>query len=83
MAVRFHPHALERMEERGVTKDEGMAAVEQGEQFHARYGRTCFRRNFIFNAEWRGRQYHTKQVEVYAVQEGSDWLIITVIARYF
>ena len=25
----------------------------------------------------------TKQVEVYAVQEGADWLVITVITRFF
>jgi len=33
--------------------------------------------------EWRGKQCSTKQVEVYAVREGSDWLVITVIARFF
>ena len=40
-------------------------------------------RNFQFNQEWRGRHYRTKQVEAYAVQEGADWLVITVITRYF
>jgi hypothetical protein len=83
MSVRFHPHALERMEERGATKEEVRATIEQGERFPAKFGRTGFRRNFSFDAEWRGRYYRTKQVEVYAVQEGSDWLVITVITRYF
>jgi hypothetical protein len=82
MSVRFHPHALERMEERGAT-EEVRATIEQGERFPAKFGRTGFRRNFSFDAEWRGRYYRTKQVEVYAVQEGSDWLVITVITRYF
>ena len=40
-------------------------------------------RNFPFNQAWRGRHYRTKQVEVYAVHEGADWLVITVITRYF
>ena len=83
MAVLLHPHALGRMAERGATEDEVTATVEQGEQFPARFGRTGFRRNFLFDSEWRGRNYRTKQVEAYAVQEGGDWLVITVITRYF
>ena len=79
--VRLHPHARERMQERGATEEEIQATVAQGEQFPARFGRTGFRRNFQFDQEWRGR--HTKQVEVYAVQQGADWLVITVITRYF
>ena len=49
----------------------------------AKFGRMGFRRNFQFDQEWRGRHYRTKQVEAYAVQEGVDWLVITVITRYF
>jgi len=81
--VRLHPHARERMQERGATEEEIRATVAQGEQFPARFGRTGFRRNFQFNPAWRGRHYHTKQVEAYAVQEAADWLVITVITRYF
>lgn len=58
------------------------ATVTQGEQFPAKFGRTGFRRNFPFAQEWRGRSYPTKQVEAYAVQEGADWLVITVVTRY-
>lgn len=83
MEVRFHPHAQERMRERGATEDEVRATVEQGEQFPARFGRTGFRRNFPFDNEWRGRYYRTKQVEAYAVREGTYWLVVTVVTRYF
>jgi len=83
MSVRFHPHALGRMEERGATEEEVRATIEQGERFPAKFGRTGFRRNFPFDDEWRGRYYRTKQVEAFAVQEGPDWLAITVITRYF
>lgn len=47
MVVHFHPHARERMRERGTTEDEVRATVEQGEQFPAKFGRTGFRRNFL------------------------------------
>ena len=84
MVVRFHPHALERIEERGATQDEVRATVESGEKFPAKFGRAGFRRNFPFNGLWRGRSYPTKQVEVYAVEERpQEWLVITVITRYF
>ena len=63
MLVRFHPHAQERIEERGTTEDEVRATVESGEKFPAKFGRTGFRRNFPFNNRWRGHSYRTKQVE--------------------
>lgn len=83
MAVHFHPHALERMEERAATEDEVTATIEQGEQFPAKLGRTGFRRNFPHRWERRGESYQTKQIEAYAVREGPDWLVITVITRFF
>lgn len=83
MTVRLHPHALERLVERGAHEHEVVETVEHGEQFPAKYGRTGFRRNFSFSAEWRGNRYLTKQIEAYAVKEDSDWLVITVITRFF
>jgi len=83
MAVRFHPHARERMKERGATDDDVKITVEGGESFPAKFGRTGFRRNFSFFSEWRGVFYNTKQVEAFAVKEQNDWLVITVITQYF
>ena len=83
MAIRFHPHALERMAQRGATEQEEIVAVEAGEGFNAKFNRAGFRRNFAFEKRWRGKHYETKQVEAYAVQQDDDWLVISVIARYF
>ena len=83
MNVTFHPHAQERMTERGATEAEVIAAVREGERFPAKFGRTGFRRNFAFDGEWRGRHYGTKQVEAFVVKERGDWLVITVVVRYF
>ena len=83
MAVKIHPHAKERLIERGAELDEIVGTVEQGEQSPAKFGRTCFRRNFTFNGCRRGKTYHTKQIEAFAVKVGEDWLVITVITRYF
>jgi hypothetical protein len=83
MAVRFHPHAKERMLERGTNESEVVLTLEHGEQFPAKFNRTGFRRNFVFNNEWRGKYYKNKQVEVYAVKENTDWFVITIITKYF
>lgn len=83
MVVRFHPHAKERMAERGTTASEVSVAIQEGERFAAKYGRAGFRRNFVFERLWCGKFYGTKQVEAYAVGEGQDWLVISVIVRYF
>ncbi|MBN2316230.1 MAG: DUF4258 domain-containing protein [Sedimentisphaerales bacterium] len=83
MSVRFHPHARERMAQRGATEQEVIITVESGERFEAKYSRVGFRRNFPFNQQWLGKQYRTKQIEVYSVHEDDDWLVISVITRYF
>jgi len=71
------------MRERGATEEEVRLTVNGGEQFPAKYGRIGFRRNFSFNAIWRGKRYASKQIEVYTVKEEQVWVIITVIVRYF
>lgn len=60
-----------------------MWTVLEGERFPAKFGRSGFRRNFPFGGVWRSRRYGTKQVEAYAVRDGDDWLVLTVIAKYF
>ena len=83
MSVRFHPHALERMAQRGATERQVVETIEKGEEFEAKFGRAGFRRNFVFEKNWRNKYYKNKQVEVYAVKENDDWLVISVLTRYF
>lgn len=70
------------MTERGATEAEVTTTVETGEQFPVRFGRSGFRRNFIFEKEWHGRFYRMKQLEVIAVPE-DGWLALTVMVKYF
>ena len=80
--IRFHPHALERMAERGATEKEVIETIRHGEQFAAKYDRAGFRRNFPCESKWHGRSFGAKQIEVFAVKE-MEWLIITVMVKYF
>ena len=81
--MRLHEHARERMRERGATEEEVEAAIREGERFPAKFGREGFRRNFRFDGTWRGRRYGMKQIEAFAIWENGDWLVISVIVKYF
>ncbi len=83
MKIVLHPHAQERLYERGATEEEVVATIERGEHFPAKHGRTGFRCNFSFEGEWNNRLYPTKQIEAYAVEEGDVWMVITVIVKFF
>jgi hypothetical protein len=82
VAIRLHPHAIIRLAERGATRAEVTATIENGERFAAKFGRTGFRRVFPVDPNWRGRGFVTKQIEAYAVEDDGDWLVITVIVKY-
>ena len=88
--MKLHPHAIARMQERGASEEELTATIREGERFVAKFGREGLRRNFMFEALCRGRRYHIKQVEAFikqveafAIWEDGDWLVISVIVRYF
>ncbi|UCG60273.1 MAG: hypothetical protein JSU70_20250 [Phycisphaerales bacterium] len=71
------------MAERGTTKEEVAVTVEEGERFDAKFGRVGFRRNFVFDSMWGGKYYKTKQIEAFAFERVRDWLVVSVITRYF
>ena len=50
------------MRERGAEPAEVIAAIREGQSQPVRGGRTMYRKNFQFEAEWRGRRYRLKQV---------------------
>jgi hypothetical protein len=81
--MRLHEHARERIRERGATEEEAESTIRGGERFPARFGREGFRRNFSFDGTWRGRRYGMKQIEAFAIFENGDWLVISVIVKYF
>jgi hypothetical protein len=83
MRIDLHPHARQRLLERGASEQEVIDTVAKGETFPAKFGRTGFRLNLQFDGSWRGKDYSTKQIEAYAVEEQDRWLVITVIVKYF
>ncbi len=63
MNIQLHPHAKQRMGERGATEHEVISTAELGERFPAKFGRTGFRRNFAFGAEWLGPHYSASRLK--------------------
>ena len=83
MAILIHPHARERMKERGATENDVRTTISKGEKFPARLGRTGFRHNFAFESNRDGKFFRIKQVVVYGVDEEKDFMVITVVVKYF
>jgi hypothetical protein len=70
------------MEERGATENEVRTTICKGERFSAKFGRTGFRHHFPFESDRDGKFFRMKQVEVYGVNEGRDFIVITVVVKY-
>jgi hypothetical protein len=83
VAVVIHPHARERMEERGVTCEEVLETIGSGFISSARFGRMRYMRTYDYCGFWRGKIYQHKQIEAYCVDEESDVIVITVVVKYF
>ena len=83
MTVRIHPHALQRMRERGATAAQVRQTVVSGAFAAAKFGRTRFRHTFAFNAKWNGKRFARKQVDAFAAKIAGGWLVVIVIVKYF
>jgi len=83
MAIIIHPHALQRMEERGASKEEVQRAIENGRMLPAKFGRRISGMTFPYGDYWREQFYEHKHIEVYSVGEGEDIIVVTVVVKYF
>ena len=81
--IEISDHALGQMVERGVARDEVLAAIAEGDIETARRGRLLYRKNFPFNRAWKGRVYRTKQVAPVVAKDDDKLIIVTVYAYYF
>ena len=79
----IHPHALQRMEERGASREEVRRTIEAGRVFPARFGRQKYGMTFSFGNYWRAQLYEHKHIEAYCVVDGEDIIVVTVVVKYF
>jgi len=81
--IEFSKHAREKMLDRGASEDEIRAAIRTGNAEPARKGRVMFRKNFVFNHQWRGKRHALKQVVPVVAEEADRLVVITVFVYYF
>lgn len=82
MAVRFSPHALESMRERGVTQEEVETTLLEGEIAEARAPRQARARVFTQGYVWEHRRYPHKRVRVIYAEVREDTVVVTVYGYY-
>ena len=82
LAARFHPHALNRMRERGVLRREVRQAIISAQPKPGPFGRTHFQKVFAIKGKWIKTRYHKKQIDAYATNENDRWLVISVNVKY-
>lgn len=79
----FSRHAQTQMQERGTDETEVVAAIHSGTIEPARNNRMLYRKNFQFDALWRGRSYRIKQVAPVVVAEADQLVVVTVYVFYY
>jgi hypothetical protein len=78
LTILVDTHTLERAEERGATKDEIEDVIATGFPIPAKHGRLRKAKVFRFDAEWNGKHYEEKRVEVIYIHERGAIVTVTV-----
>ena len=81
--ILFTHHALVRMRERGATRADIDRAVREGDPEPGRGGRTLYRLELDFMADWAGKFYAKRQVVPVVVEEEHASVVITVYVFYY
>ena len=81
--ILFSQHALDQMPDRGATRDEVKAAIRTGDLAPAKSKRISYRKNFLFDKEWKGRKNAIKQVMPIEIEESDKKIVVTVYVFYF
>jgi len=66
-----------------ATEDEVREAIERGVREPAKRGRSLYRLNFQYQAEWQGKFYAVKQVAPVVVEGENELVVVTVYTFYF
>lgn len=81
--IEFSQHALDQLADRGTTRKEVEETIRSGERLIAKRGRYGYRKNFLYDQNWKGKLYPTKQVLAIAAEEPVRLVVITVYVFFF
>lgn len=80
--IEFSQHALDQLADRGTTQREVEETIQTGEPVPVKKGRCGYRKNFRYEAVWKGRYYETKQVLAVVAEESQRLIVVTVYVFY-
>ena len=81
--IRFSAHARNQLVRRGVSEEEVIEAIRTSPWQPAERGRLECRKDFVYEGEWNGVFYRTKQVRPIFVEEEAELIVVTVYSYYF
>ena len=81
--IRLSGHARKQLQFRGATEQEVVEAILTEPWGSAELGRLDCRKSHLFNAEWNGHYYGTRQVRPIFVDEPDEIVVVTVYVYYF
>lgn len=76
--IKFSQHALDNMADRGASEEEVELTIRTGECLPATKDRISFRKNFSYNALWKGKFYQAKQIMPVVAKEHDGFVVVTV-----
>ena len=81
--IRLSGHARENMLFRGSQEQEVIEAIQTMPWAPAEQGRFECRKDFVYNQDWNGKFYATKQVRPIFAEEADEIVVVTVYVYYF
>jgi hypothetical protein len=82
-AIRLSRHAAQQLSPRGCTEEEVIDAIRTSPWSDAERGRKSCLKDFVYNKEWNGVRYATKQVRPVFTEEAGEIVVVTVYTYYF
>ena len=81
--VLLSQHAKEQSQYRGCTDEEIKETIRTATWESAELGRLQCRKDFIYNQQWNGKVYKTKQIRPIFAEDKDRIIVITVYVYYF
>ena len=81
--ITFSYHAKYQLSYRGTTEEEILDTLRSTPWTKAKLGKLECRKDFVYNQDWNGKHYQTKQVRPIFAEEDKGIIVITVYVYYF
>lgn len=81
--IKLSQHAREQTGYRGCTEEEIKKTIQTSAPEPAELGRLQCRKDFVYNQQWNGKEYKTKQIRPIFAEDRDKITVVTVYVYYF